>query len=318
MSTSISYKIVGDGEAATIAAVLDGELTTIGAGHPGFARIKNYLRNGGDDPARVRALMDIRTHIKNRFRALSERVAFDGDRVLFDGDPLDTTLSRHLVRLLRENRDVRPVVNFLEKLATNPSKLSKIHLWTWLTDRDFTITPDGDVIGYKGVQATHDNLSVASGTNPVRVNGTVHTGHVPNPLGARVEIPRSQVDPSRDHGCSTGLHVGTWDYARNWAAMHGGRVLTVAVNPRDVVAVPRDCEFAKMQVCGYTVLDVTTVELDTALFTDDADEFDEFEDDLLDRLPAEYWHRDRDPAPDQHTGTVVLTAATAFPPGGSI
>lgn len=316
MST-IQYKIVGDGENATITAVLNGSLTAISAAHPGYTRIKSYLLGGGTDPETVLALMDIRQHVANRFRALSERVAFDGERVLFDGDPLDTTLSRHLVRLLREDRDVRPVVNFLEKLATNPSRLSKIHLWTWLTDRAFTITASGDVIGYKGVQSTQDNLSIASGTNPVRVNGRVHTGHVPNPVGARVEIPRSQVDPSRDHGCSTGLHVGTWDYARNWAATHGGRVLTVAVNPRDVVAVPRDCEYAKMRVCGYTVLDVTDVELDTALYADPDEDSDEdpdyFGDDLVD-LGRVY----DDPAPDRHTGAVMLTAATAFPPGGDI
>lgn len=269
----MQYKFVGHGEARSIAIVLDGRLKTVGAAHINFDRIAAYLHNGGSDSNHLRSLLDIRTRVAARFRALSERVAFDGNQVLFDGDPIDTTLSRHLVRLLREDADVRPVVAFLEKLAANPSRLSKIHLWTWLNDRDFTITTTGDVIGYKGVQNTPDNRSIRAGNTAVRVNGQNFIGNIPNPLGATVAIPRSTVDPSRDNGCSVGLHVGTWDYARQWAGLDG-KVLTVAVNPRDVVAVPRDCEYAKMRVCQYTVLDITDIQHDTALYSDAADEWD--------------------------------------------
>lgn len=277
----MQYKIVGSGHGRSLALVLDGRLETIGAAHINFDQITDYLRDGGTDPAHVRSLLNVRHYVSTQFQALSERVGFDGHRIIFDGDPMDTALSRHLVRLLREGADVCPVVNFLEKLATNPSRLSKIHLWTWLADRDFTITASGDVIGYKGVQSTPDNRSIASGTTLVRVNGVNHIGTVPNPLGATVAIPRSVVDPSRDHGCSVGLHVGTWDYARQWAGSTG-KVLTVAVNPRDVVAVPRDCEFAKMRVCQYTVLDVAEMQLDTALLAypdhDDGEDDQENED----------------------------------------
>jgi hypothetical protein len=280
----MQYKIVGSGQGRSLALVVDGRLETIGAAHLNFDQITDYLRDGGSDPAHVRSLLNVPHHVAAQFRALSERVAFDGHRIVFDGDPIDTALSRHLVRLLRQGADVRPVVAFLEKLATNPSHLSKIHLWTWLTDRDFTITAAGDVIGYKGVRNTEDNSSIHAGTTPVRVNGVTHVGTIPNPLGAVVAIPRSVVDPSRDHGCSVGLHVGTFDYARQWAGGYGGRVLTVAVNPRDVVAVPRDCENAKMRVCQYTVLDVTDIQLDTALYPGndgsdiDADEHEDVND----------------------------------------
>lgn len=129
------------------------------------------------------------------------------------------------------------------------------------------------MIGYKGVRDTPDNRSIAAGNSPVLVNGVSHVGHIPNPLGAVIEIPRSQVDPSRDQGCSVGLHVGTWDYARDFARSSFGKVLTVAFNPRDVVAVPRDCGYAKMRVCRYQVLDVAEAEHDMALLAT-ADEHD--------------------------------------------
>lgn len=262
----MQYKLVDTNHSRTLVVALDGDLTTIPSAHANYDRIVRYLQAGGDDPQFVRSLLDVRDYVRRGFTALSERVAFDGHRITFDGDPIDNSLSRHLIRLLREGGDVRPAVHFLEKLAANPSRLSKLHLWSWLQDRDFTLTEDGDVIAYKAVQNTPDNLSITAGRNRVRVNNVVHTGHIPNPVGAVVSIPRSAVDPSRDNGCSTGLHVGTWTYAEHFAAGHG-KVLTVKVNPRDVVAVPRDCEYAKMRVCRYLVVAVAPVQHDTALLS---------------------------------------------------
>ena len=80
------------------------------------------------------------------------------------------------------------------------------------------------------------------------VNGTTHIGHIPNPPGAVVEMPRTQVNGDRHNGCSTGLHVGTWDYASTF----GPKTLIVSVNPRDVVSVPKDCGYQKLRTCRYT------------------------------------------------------------------
>jgi hypothetical protein len=272
----MQYKLVDTHHSRTLVVVLDGELTTIPSAHANYDRIVRYLDAGGDDTEVVRSLLDVRGYLTRGFTALSERVAFDGHQITFDGDPIDTTLSRHLLRLLREGGNVRPVVHFLEKLAANPSRKSKKHLWTWLQDRDFTLTEDGDFIAYKAVQDTPDNLSITAGRNTVRVNDTIHTGHIPNPIGAIVSIPRSTVDPNRDNGCSTGLHVGTWAYAEHFAA-GTGKVLTVKVNPRDVVAVPRDYEYAKMRVCRYLVLATAPVQHDTALLSTPDDEHDKYE-----------------------------------------
>lgn len=263
------YSLVGNADSETLVVFLDGQLLPIPSTHVRYGSIKDYLQQGGDDPTRIRDLLDVKTAVANTLTRLSDRVAFDGERITFDGDPLDTVLSRHLVRLLREDRsDVRPIVAFMEKLAANPSPLSRKLLWTWLNVKDFTLTPQGDIIGYKAVKNTPDNQSITAGRNQVTVNNRVHIGHVPNPLGALVTIARSEVNPDRDHGCAAGLHVGTWDYARMFAAGHG-KILTVCVNPRDVVAVPRDCGYQKMRVCAYTVLAVTQAPHQTAVAYDD-------------------------------------------------
>jgi hypothetical protein len=124
-------------------------------------------------------------------------------------------------------------------------------------------------------------LSIASGINEVMVNNRVYTGHVPNPLGALVTIGRAEVDPDRDTACSAGLHVGTWEYAEMFAGAHG-KILTVSVNPRDVVAVPRDHHDQKMRVCAYTVLAVSRVQHDTAIvsFGDRWEDEDDDDDDF--------------------------------------
>lgn len=53
------------------------------------------------------------------------------------------------------------------------------------------------------------------------------------------------------------------------------------VNPRDVVAVPSDCEFAKMRVAQYRVLGVGTARCAAPLFEvapEGCDDKDDFED----------------------------------------
>jgi hypothetical protein len=63
-------------------------------------------------------------------------------------------------------------------------------------------------------------------------------------------MPRSLVDPDRDTACSVGLHVGNFSYASGFAQ----KLLTVAVNPRDVVAVPSDSGDQKIRTHRFTVL----------------------------------------------------------------
>lgn len=254
----MDYNLVNQNGKESLVVIIDGEAKTVASSHGNYERIKSYVLDGGNNPDEVRTLLDAGQWVSGRLVRLSERVSYKDGQIMFDGDVLDTNLSRHILRLMREGGDdYRPAVLFMEHLAQNPSPLSRRHLWTWLQGRDFTLTQDGMILGYKAV-AGDDNLSITAGTNEVSVNGKAHTGRIPNPLGAVVEMARNEVNPSRDDGCSTGLHVGTWDYAETFGSSdEGQKVLTVAVNPRDVVAVPRDCEFQKMRVCRYTVLSVT-------------------------------------------------------------
>ena len=146
----------------------------------------------------------------------------------------------------------------MENVAANPNAHSREQLFDWLRDRQFTITTDGCFIAYKGVYERDEDAeddypyqSSWSGGEAI-VNGQRFEGAVPNACGATVEMPRASVQHDPTHGCSTGLHVGTYKYAEGYAR---GALLTVLVNPRDVVSVPTDCNAEKMRVCRYVVFD---------------------------------------------------------------
>lgn len=253
----------------------DGQTRTLPGTHVRFTAILDLLRGGNCDEARIDALANPGDTISTAIRALSNRVAYRHGEITFDGDLIDTALSRHLVRMLNTG-DERYIgfVRFMERLAANPSASSRHSLFAWINNRDFTITPDGLLVGYKGVQGDGLNRSCHSGR--AFVDGVEHVGHIPNPLASTVTMPRSQVATERDTACLTGLHVGTYDYARSF----GQRLLTVLVDPANVVSVPTDCAAQKMRVCGYTVLAVTERCLDQTTYDPDDDWQDDDSDDV--------------------------------------
>ena len=240
-----------DGRRSLVVVLDTGTAHTIPGTHPKFTELLHYLGTTADpDNTHVRRLIDFGAAAADTLQRLSDRVTYRHNTIRFDGEIIDTTLTRHLVRMIRDGDDrYTGLVRFMENLAANPSRKSRQQLFTWLTDRDMTITPDGSFIGYKGVQNDDANHSMSSGR--ATVNGTTHIGQIPNPPGAIVEMPRSQVSDDRHNGCSNGLHVGTWDYASTF----GPKTLIVSVKPRDVVSVPKDCGYQKMRTCRYTVLD---------------------------------------------------------------
>ena len=181
-------------------------------------------------------------------------MSYRGGTIFFDGDPIEGPLADHIAAMIRTDDDnwIAPV-RFMENLMSNPAKHVRKRLWEWISDRGLTLTPEGLVVGYKGVRNDELNSSITHGSNTVWVNGVEHTGHIPNPIGATLVMSRSEVDNNRDAECSQGLHVGTWDYANNFGS---GHVLTVTFNPRDVIAIPRGEGHAKIRVCRYTVQEV--------------------------------------------------------------
>lgn len=197
---------------------------------------------------------------------LDNRMAIVGNRVTVDHEPIDGVLEAHILRLLKEDgtpkdaQNWRAFAKFVENLYANTSDFVREQLFGWINyenmhGQGFTITEDGCFIGYKGCAGTEeDPVSINHGT--AWVDGVKRSGAIPNPVGAVVEMPRSEVEANPAVGCSYGLHVGTYDYAKGWAR---GVLLRVKVNPRDVVSVPTECDAQKIRTCRYEILEVNNV-----------------------------------------------------------
>lgn len=219
--------------------------------HPNFDEIVEAARAGDES---VVDLFDVAATAAQKFQRLSERVTTAQGRLYLDGVEVHNALSTQVIRFLQDGvEDWLPLVNFFEKVQANPNDHSREQLYEWLDRRDFTITPDGDFVAYKGV-ASDGNGNYSSITHgPAVVDGQAVNGAVPNNVGSIVEMARDKVHHDPSVGCSTGLHVGAYDYAQSFSR---GAVLEVHVNPRDVVSVPTDSDWAKVRTCRYRVVDV--------------------------------------------------------------
>jgi hypothetical protein len=279
---SSKYTIVGGEGDETVVAYIDGEMYTANQDHPNYGRILDILRwpNGEN----VVDLFDVAKTVARKFTYLSERVAVNNGVITFDGDPIHSALTEHILRLLDADEEFVSVVNFWELLEQNPNEHARENLYRWLSASEFTLTEYGYIVAYKGVQAGIDDLgepcywSINSGT--AIVDGEEVDGQVPNNVGSIVEMPRSSVEFDPAVGCSTGLHAGTEAYARGFAR---GAVLTVEINPRDVVSVPTDSSDQKMRVCRYLVTGATEHKVETPVSSGWGAEWD-FLDEALDDL----------------------------------
>lgn len=212
----------------------------------------------------VHDLDGLREQVKDgltvRLEALSEHLSTDGDHVYYDNDTfknvmLDELLENHIVNVLKggDDDDLHAVCRFAERVYGNVDPEIRSQLFSWLASQGMlTFDDDGRIIGYRGGQVGDDGVAESIHCGPAIVNGEHVDGHVPNPDGAIVEMPRSSVQHDPSIGCSSGLHVGTYDYAHNWA---NGVIMRVAVAPEDVVSVPFNCDAKKFRCCRFEVLD---------------------------------------------------------------
>lgn len=255
MSNSVNYLLTTDDageEQITVFLASTATPLAITCDHPNFEKVREELRAGKVSEPQLIDLIDLAEIASKKFTSLSDRVKVANGRVYFDGDEVHSAIGDHIVRCVEaELEDWKPLVAFLEKVNQNPSIHSREQLYNWLADRDFSILVDGDFIAYKGVTKNKDGEFVSINHGPAVVNNEEVNGAVPNPVGAIVEMPRSQVQFAPEEGCAFGLHVGTYSYAKNFGR---GELLKVRVNPRDVVSVPTDCDHEKMRVCRYQVI----------------------------------------------------------------
>lgn len=254
----------GDGQ-RTLTVFVPGQSPVIVTGdHPKFEDILAEAQSATPDVERLRELADTTVLVSTKFEALTDRITTRYGKLYFDGDELDTALTQKILSMLDEGSEDWPAfVAFMDKLYLNPNPNARDAFYGWLSARPFSLTEEGDVIGYKGVEACTDEdagKDYQSWHNgPAIVNGEEYDGSgngVPQSIGDTVEKPRSEVDASTRDECSDGLHVGTYSFANG---RFGSTTLKVIVNPRDVVGVPTEVGGGqKFRCCRYRIDSIAT------------------------------------------------------------
>ena len=158
-----------------------------------------------------------------------------------DENPIHQAISKKLLSFLQEGLPCDALVTFWNNLKQNPSKSSIDQLYGFLEANHHPLTDDGCFLAYKKVTRVGEHLMDS------------HSQTFINNVGEIVRMDRSKVDPDPNRTCSTGLHVAAFEYAQGFS---GNILVTVKVNPRDVVAIPVDYNQQKMRVCQYEVVEV--------------------------------------------------------------
>jgi hypothetical protein len=280
-----NYKLSGDDKGESLVVVYeDADPVTVPGTHPKFDDILALLRSGGATDDAVQNLVNTLLVVGKKLAVLSDRVSVASYGVFFDGDPLRSELADVLLELLEEGKeeDLVAVAKFLENAAANNSMDSVDAMYRWITNGDLAITPEGMFLAYKGVRVGKDGVSESITRGKALVDGEAFEGNIPNPDGAVITMPRTEVTADSAVGCGPGLHAGTHSYAKGFAQ---GRLLLVEINPRDVVSVPSDSSFQKLRVSRYKVIEHIEHRLTTRVYdynaSDDTEpdtEWDDYED----------------------------------------
>jgi hypothetical protein len=264
----------------------EGKPYTLRSDHANFKLAEKAILDARYDD--LGDLLDISKAVEN---FVEGDIEVKDEVVYYKGHRLHGVVVDKLLDMLRSGmKDSAPLTNFITRLQANPSANSVNQLYSFLSYKSLATTPEGRVLGYKGVQG--DFWSTTGNADTIVVQGETNDRHqILNEVGSTIEVARRCVDDNKDNHCSFGLHVGSYDYANQWAGQNG-RLLLVEFDPQDAVSVPTDCDFQKLRVSKYKVIsDITGTrkELDTPVYeanmpiygSDDGDYLDD-EDDYLD------------------------------------
>lgn len=231
----------------SISVVWEGKPYTVTNDNPNYHPLRKALLAAKYED--VPNFLDVEKQIEN---VSVGNIKVENGEVFYRQTKLHGVVVDKLLQFLREGlSDAKPLLRFIEKLMANPSNNSVEQLYTFLSYKTLPITDEGDVIGYKGVR--EDYYSHTGNPNTVVLQGVVDSsGRILNTIGATIEVARRSVDDNKDRHCSHGLHVGSYDYARDFT--NGGHLLMVSFDPSDAVSVPTDCNYQKLRVCKYKVI----------------------------------------------------------------
>lgn len=224
--------------ARTVTVNYDNLTHTFDKGTVEFDKIVQCLKdkNFDDIPSIINASLRLKKYSDNNFYV-------ENGVVMMDGEELPSQLSDRILSFEKDDLPYQPLINFWNRLKSNPSYRARHQLFSFLEHNGHPITDDGFFIAYKGVTSDFKDC---------------HTKTIDNSVGNLVRMDRKQVDDDPNHTCSSGLHVASYNYAHSYyGGSASGVTVEVQVDPAHVVAVPIDYNGEKMRVCEYRVIGIS-------------------------------------------------------------
>lgn len=168
------------------------------------------------------------------------KVEVVGSHVFLNGKELHGYLVRRIINARDRQEIIAPLCRFLENLQQNPDPRAQADLFEWVEHAGYGITADGCIIATRAITSDWKDI---------------RTRTMDNSIGTVVRMPRERCDPNPDQTCSSGLHFATLSYLPNYSSAYEARYVIVRINPRDVVAFPRDYGWSKGRCCEFTVIE---------------------------------------------------------------
>lgn len=222
----------------SITLIYDGQTKVVAKQDDRFEKILAAIKAGREQD--IPAIVDPAIELRKAGLQVEEGL------VTLNGEAMPAELNSRILDYKKHGLPYSSLTNFWKNLQENPSFNSRQQLFKFLENKGHPITEDGYFVGYRGVTEDFKDK---------------RTGKFDNSIGARCEMPRHAVDDNPNNTCSYGLHVGSYDYAKDFG--RGGKFVMVKVHPRDVVSVPNDYNGQKMRVCAFEVLSEASDMLDT-------------------------------------------------------
>jgi len=221
----------------TLSVVIDNKVYQADRSHPAWEEIKAAINDDSTTNDELIGLMSPGEYIRSTLQDSSTTYIDIRGGILYYGDePVHSTLGLKVIDMIREGFEIDPWVRFAENVYANPFKQSRDELYTFLEKANLPITEDGCFIAYKKVNSDYRD---------------VFSNKFDNSIGLVLEMPRELVDDDRNRTCSYGFHFCSESYLKNFGGSH---VMLVKINPRDVVSIPNDYDFAKGRTCKYEVI----------------------------------------------------------------
>ena len=226
----VAYTISGTGR---ISACIDNKPLTVETDHPNYRKVLEVLKS--KEWNKLTGLLDLAQGLKEYG---GQNIEINDGAIMYAGEPLHNSLTVRILKFMREDLPVEPLIKFLENLLKNPSSRAVNELYNFLEVGEMPITEDGCFLAFKNVRANfHD----------------IHSGKFDNSVGQKPWMPRNLVDENKDQTCSTGLHFCSLAYLPNFSDTNG-HTMIVKVNPSDVVSVPSDYANTKARANTYEVV----------------------------------------------------------------